>query len=80
MADSSRVQMTVAVQQTLAEFGVPPISSNAEHAFGRLAALQFASALGVRQARRTLSRERQALLRDCTSSNPVEASGSDSDV
>lgn len=57
--------LTFGLKTTLAEFGLPSPSASADYACGRLAALEFASALGVRQARRVLARERQSLLRRC---------------
>lgn len=53
------------LEKTLAEFGVPQPLADADYALGRLAGLEFASALGIRQARRALARERQMLMRHC---------------
>jgi hypothetical protein len=64
------------LQMTLDEFGVPLPPPDAYYALGRLAALEFASALGVRTARRALSRERQTLIRRCFPSlSPVSHVG-----
>lgn len=56
---------TFGLKTTLAEFGLQSPPASADYACGRLAALELASALGVRQARRVLARERQSLLRRC---------------
>jgi hypothetical protein len=57
--------LSAGLRTTLDEFGVPPPATSADYALGRLAGLEFASALGIRQARRALARERQTLLRRC---------------
>ena len=53
------------LRTTLEEFGVPSPPAYVDDALGRLAGLEFASALGIRTARRALARERQTLLRRC---------------
>lgn len=58
-------QLTSGLKTTLEEFDVPQPPTDAEYALGRLAGLEFASALGIRGARRALARERQVLLRRC---------------
>jgi len=58
-------QLSSSLRTTLEQFGVPQPPANTDDALGRLAGLEFASALGVRQARRALARERQMLLRRC---------------
>jgi hypothetical protein len=62
-AASSRLNS--GLRTTLEEFDVPLPPASAEYALGRLAGLEFASALGIRKARRALARERQPLLRRC---------------
>lgn len=57
--------LSVALRTTLEEFGVASPAPSAAHDCGRLAALEFASALGIREARRALAREREPLLRQC---------------
>jgi hypothetical protein len=56
---------TVALRQTLEQFGMRLPSPQAQHSLGRLAGLQLASHLGNREARRALTRERMWLLRCC---------------
>lgn len=56
------------VAETLVEFGIEVRGAEAERAFGRLAALELASHLGDRSARRALHRERTALLGACRGS------------
>lgn len=57
--------VTASLHATLEEFDAPRPAAGAESACGRLAALELASALGIRRARRALARERQTLLRQC---------------
>ena len=55
----------VGLRTTLEEFGVRWPADGNDYDCGRLAALQLASALGIRDARRALARERQLLFRRC---------------
>jgi hypothetical protein len=54
-----------ALDVTLAEFGISITGDGARAAAGRLVALEIASRLGLRAARRILSMERQLLLGSC---------------
>jgi hypothetical protein len=64
-SSAEQTSLVVVLRMTLEEFGVPPPPPGADDACGRLAGLEFASALGSRKARRALVRERQTLLRRC---------------
>jgi hypothetical protein len=64
-SSAEQTSLALALRTTLEEFGVSPPPPSAEDACGRLAGLEFASALGSRKARRALVRERQTLLWRC---------------
>ena len=51
-------------EAALASYDVVAISGDGQFALGRLAALELLSYVGMREARRALSRERQTLLRN----------------
>lgn len=61
-----------ALDEALAEFDLT-LSATAHAAAGRLVALEIASRLGLRPARRLLSRERETLLRMCLASTALGA-------